>query len=175
VNASGRVLTVFEHKRGAPSNTTSYPWFSRSRRFDDLVAQSLIIPEHTPGRHTPAECRCGEDQWHTGLKQGRSAAGMPQIDFYRCTPGRWVKPVSDGGNVYIDDPADVLWVMIDLYGRTAAEAFPGSHTAAEWHTTSYDDLALALWEAYEAALSDSGRASHDGEEVGRLLEAVVYS
>lgn len=174
VNASDRVLAVFEHKRDARSNVTSYARFQGRSRFDDPVAQSLVIPEHTPGRHAPGECRGCEDYWHTGLRRGRFAAGMPQIDFYRCTPDRWVRPLKTGGNIHLPDPAQVLWVLIDRYGRTAGEAFPGAHTAAEWHTTSYDDLGPGLWKAYEFALSDAAGGCQGIKELGRALEAVVY-
>lgn len=174
VNASDRVLAVFEHKRDARSNVTSYARFQGRRRFDDPVAQSLIIPEHTPGRHAPGECRGCEEHWHTGLRRGRFAAGMPQIDFYRCTPDRWVRPLKKGGNIHLPDPAKVLWVFVDRYGRTAGEAFPGAHTAAEWHTTSYDDLGPGLWKAYEFALSGTEGEGRGIEELGRALEAVIY-
>lgn len=50
VNVSDRVLAVFEHKRDARSNVTSYARFQGRSRFGDPVAQSLVIPEHTPGR-----------------------------------------------------------------------------------------------------------------------------
>lgn len=174
VNASDWVLAVFEHKRDARSNVTSYARFKGRRRFDDPVAQSLIVPEHTRGLHAPAECRGCEDHWHTGLRKGRFAAGMPQIDFYRCTPDRWVRPLRNGGSIHLPDPASVLWVLIDRYGRSAGEAFPGSHTAAHWHTTSYDDLGPALWTAYESALSDTESGSQGIEGLGKALEAVVY-
>jgi hypothetical protein len=175
LDARGRVRAVFEHKRDARSNITSYARFQGRRLFDDPVAQSLVIPEHTPGLHAPGECRGCEGQWHTGLRHGHFAAGMPQIDFYRCTPDRWVRPLRNGGgNVELPDPAHVLWVVLDRSGRTAAEAFPGAHTAAEWHTTSYGDLGPALWHAYEFALTDTETSSQGIEELGSALEAVVY-
>ncbi|MFD9224850.1 hypothetical protein ACFWDI_33740 [Streptomyces sp. NPDC060064] len=165
---------MFEHKRDAYSNVTSYGTFQGRRRFNDAVAQSMTIPEYTPGMHTPEECRGCEAHWHTGLRNGRWAAGMPQIDFYRSTPDRWVRPLKDGGgSVHLPDPTEVLWVLLDRHGRTAEEAFPHAHTAAEWQTTSYCDFALGLWTAYEYAMNDTA-VPMGAEHVGRILEMIVY-
>ncbi|MFD9817450.1 hypothetical protein [Streptomyces violascens] len=110
---------MFEHKRDAYSNVTSYGAFQGRRRFNDAVAQTLTTPEYTPGLHTPEECRGCEAHWHTGLRNGRWAAGMPQIDFYRSTPDRWVRPLKvGGGSVHLPDPTEVLRVLLD---RTAYE------------------------------------------------------
>jgi len=79
------------------------------------------------------------------------SAGMPQIDFYRCTPEKWVRGLTNGGEASLPDPTNVLWVLLDSRRRSAAEAFPGAHTAAEWYTASCDDFAAGLWNVYERA------------------------
>ncbi|MDW4910670.1 hypothetical protein RB628_36450 [Streptomyces sp. ADMS] len=174
LNADNRVLAVFEHKRDAYSNVTSYGTFQGRRRFSDAVAQSLTIPKYTPGLHTPEACRGCESHWHTGLRHGRWAAGMPQIDFYRSTPDGWIRSLKNGeSSAHLPDPAEALWVLLDRHGRTAEEAFPHAHTAAEWHTTSYHDFALGLWAAYEYAMNDTA-IPQGAEHVGRVLEMVVY-
>lgn len=176
LNADDYVRVVVEHKRDAKSNPTSYGKFIGRKRFDDPVAQSYVVPKHTPGRHTPEQCRgCEDSDWHTAIRKGKFAAGMPQIDFYRCTPEKWIRRLEGGGEVNLPDPTKVLWVLLDSRGRSAVEAFPGAHTATEWYTTSYDDFAAGLWDVYEHALVTATADDHEASaHLGRILEMIVY-
>ena len=176
LNRDNAVRVVVEHKRYARANPTSYANFVGRQRFDERVARSYVVPRHTLGRHTPAQCQgCEETVWHTALRNGKWAAGMPQIDYYRCTPEKWVRPLPDGNEVSLTDPTDVLWLLLDSRGRSAAEAFPGAHTATEWSTTSYDEFAVGLWDVYEQALAGKTVSDHQAaDHIGRILEMIVY-
>jgi len=176
LNPNNDVRVVVEHKRYAKSNPTSYGKFIGRKRFDDPVAQSYVVPKHTTGQHTPEQCLgCEDSLWHTAIRKGKFAAGMPQIDFYRCTPDKWVRRLEDGGEAHLSDPTKVLWILLDSRGRSAAEAFPGAHTAAEWYTTSYDDFAAGLWKIYERALVITTADDHEAtDHLGGILEMIVY-
>ncbi|OPC76766.1 hypothetical protein B4N89_45650 [Embleya scabrispora] len=175
IDEEGNVVAVFEHKRGAQANAPALDTLARSGRFDDPIAQSLAVPDHTPGRHTPQECRSCRGWWHQPQRHGLWVAGIPQNDLYRCTPGHWVRPLADGTRIRLDAPADVLWIIFDRDGRTAEEIFPESHTADEWWTTSYSRCVAGLLDAYALARADGETGPDALDRLGRIIEMLVYA
>lgn len=136
VDSEDRTLVVVEHKRDAASNAGRYARSGQSPRFPDRLARSL--PD-----------RPRDDEHVPGGVWGNSGGMGPllwQIDFYRCYAS-WVRP-----QVTLIDPESVHWIFLDRYGRSAAQAFPGAHTAHVWRTTSYHDFARHLFAGHDDAI-----------------------
>jgi hypothetical protein len=174
VDEDGNVVAVFEHKRGAPVNYPALDTLAKWSRYDDPVARSLPVPDYTPGWHTSEECSGCAGWWHTKTKNGRWMAALPQVDVYRSTAAGWVRALEDGTAVRLEDPANVLWVVLDCCGRPAEEIFRDAHTADQWWTTGYAAFAAALLDAYTVAREDGVTTPAAMAHLGRTIEMFVY-
>jgi hypothetical protein len=150
-DADGAVLCVIEHKIRAPSNGTTVKRAAHHGYLHTAAAAMLGVEGMDVEPHSWDECTCGDDHLVKGPKH-RHALAIWQIDTYSFTTG-WLR--RNGWT--IKDPATVLWVLLDLRGRAAADVFtvPGqppnspltARSADQWHTTSYTALVPALLQA----------------------------
>jgi len=92
----------------------------------------------------------GDQTGSSGLVFGRSTA----------TAARDVAAHADRANgVNLDDPRQVLWVLLDHTSRPADEAIPGSTAAmaGEWHTTDNEPFTRILRAEHDAARPRAGQ------------------
>lgn len=130
-----RIYAVFENKVFAPANAMSYPRFEDFNRFSDELATSLA-------RRPRDDEAVPDGPWSSS----RVGPLLWQIDYYRCNSS-WISGFE------LHDATEVSWVMFDYRGRSAADVFPGAHTAHIWQTTSYAGFARRLWLGYEQSVA----------------------
>jgi hypothetical protein len=144
-----RLRVVVEHKCGAYANCEPYSRFNTLTRFDDPLALSL------QGRPPDSE-EDPDGPWGWGQ--------LWQIDYYRCTRN-WIQPLETGELVTLPDATAVLWILLELNGRSAEELFPDAHTSSDWTTTSYQEFVPPLLSAYDDALDAGLQARADRLEL----------
>lgn len=173
LDRADNVLIAVEVKLDAQAAATSWWTFDRATRFEDRHSRTMRarLPSRRLGWHpyqgqdpTTGNFRCG-CTWHTsGPRGGLVRGGLAQIDGYRLSR-RW----ADRYDLHIADPGRVHWILLDRHGRSAADAFAPSVTAAQWRTVTLLQMAQRL----AALREDHPARSATRAAIDKLLSATV--